>query len=50
MSLDRRACRDDENFSGVDRFQQPRGNGLPNGFEAHAFFKRGTEIIARRYN
>jgi hypothetical protein len=46
MSLDRRACRDHKIFSGVDRLQQPRRNGLPGSFETHSFFKRGTEIIA----
>src|SRR6267378_2707683 len=50
MSLDRRACGDRENFSGIDRLHQPRGNGLPWSFETHSFFERGTEIIAGFYN
>jgi len=50
MSLDRRACRNREIFSGVDRLQQLCGNGLPHGFETHSFFERGSEIIAGLYN
>jgi len=44
--LDRGACGDREIFSGVNRLEQLRGNGLPGSFETHPFFKRGTEIIA----
>jgi hypothetical protein len=50
MSLDRRACRDRENFSRIDRLKQLCGNGLPYGFETHPFFESGTEIIAGLYN
>jgi hypothetical protein len=50
MPLDRRACRNRQNFSGVDRLEQLCGNGLPYGFETHSLFERGTEIIAGFYN
>jgi hypothetical protein len=46
MTLDRRACRDRENLSRVDRLKQLCGNGLPYGFESHSFLERGAEIIA----